>query len=89
LQFDPPLRAGDPIALLGMTADGLWKVELPAMAVRLGGRYHDGRVVPVRPHVDTVLVEPLEAAIELTLRHAFPLGRGNAVLREVRVDTDG
>jgi hypothetical protein len=88
LQFEPPLGAGDPIALLGMTADGLWKVELPAMAVRLEGRYHDGRVVPVRPHLDTLLVEPLEDAIQLTLRHAFPMGRGNTVLREIRVDTD-
>jgi hypothetical protein len=89
LQFERPLAAGDPIALLGMTADGLWKVELPAAAVRLEGHYHDGRVVPVHPHVDTVLVEPLEDAIQLTLRHAFPMGRGSTLLREIRVDTDG
>jgi hypothetical protein len=89
LQFDPPLGGGDPIALMGMTADGLWKVELPAMALRLEGRYHDGRVVTVRPHVDTVLVEPLEDAIQLTLRHAFPMGRGSTALCEIRVDTDG
>jgi hypothetical protein len=36
-----------------------------------------------------VLVEPLEDAIQLTLRHAFPMGRGSTVLREIRVDTDG
>jgi hypothetical protein len=89
LQFDPPLGAGDPIALLGMTLDGLWKIELPAMPVSLHGRYHDGRVVTVRPVVDTVLVEPLEDEVQLTLRHAFPMGRGKRALREIRVDADG
>jgi hypothetical protein len=88
LQFDPPLGAGDPIALLGMTADGLWKVELPAMAVSLHGRYHDGQVVTVRPAIDTVIVEPLDERVELTLRHAFPMGRGKTALREIRVDHD-
>jgi hypothetical protein len=89
LQFDALLVAGDPIALLGMTPGGIWKVELPAMLVCLHGRYHDGRVLTARPAVDTVLVEPLEDALQLTLRHAFPMGRGKVVLREIRVDTDG
>lgn len=89
LQFDPPLAAGDRIALLGMTPDGLWRVDLPAMPLSLHGRYHDGRVVAVRPVIDTVLVEPLAERIELTLRHAFPMGRGKTALREIRVDTDG
>jgi hypothetical protein len=88
LQFDPPLEPGAPLALLGMTPDGLWKVELPAMAVSLHGRYHDGRVVTVRPAIDTVLVEPLDERVELTLRHAFPMGRGKVALREIRVDHD-
>jgi hypothetical protein len=88
LQFDVPLRAGDPIALLGMTPDGLWKVELPAMRVSLHGRYHDGRVLTERPPIDTVLVEPLKEELQLTLRHAFPMGRGASALREIRVDAD-
>jgi hypothetical protein len=88
LQFDPPLGAGEPIALLGMTADGLWKVELPTVHVSLHGRYHDGRVVTARPAIDTVIVEPLDDRIELTLRHAFPMGRGKVALREIRVDHD-
>jgi hypothetical protein len=89
LQFDSPLGAGDPIAILGMTPAGLWKVELPPMPVSLHGRYHDGRVVTVRPAVDMVLVEPLEDALQMTLRYAFPMGRGKTALREIRVDTDG
>jgi hypothetical protein len=89
LQFDVPLGTGDPIALLGMTVDGLWKVELPAMPVSLYGRYQDGRVVTARPAVDTVLVEPLKDEVQLTLRHAFPMGRGARALREIQGDTDG
>ncbi|APR78514.1 Hypothetical protein A7982_03861 [Minicystis rosea] len=89
LQFDPPLGAGDPIALVGMTLDGLWKAELPSLPVSLHGRYNDGRSVGVRPTVDTVLIEPLDDRIELTVRHAFPMGRGKTALREIRVDADG
>ena len=89
LWFDTPLGPGDPIALLGMTPDGLWRIEIPKMAVSLHGRYHDGRVVPVRPTIDTVLVEPLEETLHVTLRHAFPMGRGMTGLREIRVDDDG
>lgn len=88
LQFDPPLTAGESIALIGMTLDGLWKIELPRLAVCLHGRYQDGRTVTVRPAVDTVLVEPLEDELQMTLRHAFPMGRGKTSLREIRVDTD-
>src|SRR6185437_14604030 len=57
LQFDPPLRAQDPIALMGMTTDGVWTIELPVMPVCLHGLYSDGRRVTVRPAVDTVLLE--------------------------------
>lgn len=88
LQFEEHVRAGDPIAILGMTPEGLWRVELPAMAVVLHGRYHDGRVVTVRPSIDTVVIEPLEDAIQLTVRYAFPMGRGKTLLAEIRVDTD-
>lgn len=88
LQFYPPLAAGDPIALLGMTLDGLWKIEMPRLPVSLHGRYHDGRVVTARPVVDTVLIEPLDDRIELTVRHAFPMGRGKTALLEIRVDSD-
>ena len=89
LQFDPPLAAGDPIAVVGMTLEGLWKIELPPLPLSLHVRYADGRLVTVRPTIDTVLVEPLDDRTELTLRHAFPMGRGKTALREIRVDSDG
>jgi hypothetical protein len=85
LQFEEPLCAGELIAILGMHEDGLWSVDLPAVPVMLSGRLHDGRRVTVRPPIDTVLVEPAKDEVQITVRHAFPLGRGKSLLREIRV----
>src|SRR5580704_16112615 len=85
LQFDTPLAAGECIAVLGMHEHGLWQVALPVVSVTLSGRLHDGRRVTVRPLIDTVLVEPGKDEVQLTLRHAFALGRGKTLLREIRV----
>ncbi len=89
LQLDPPLGAGETVAISGMTEEGFFGVELPPLPLVLHGRYHDGRVVMARPHVDLVLVEPAKGELQMTWRHAFPMGRGKKVLREIRVDTDG
>jgi hypothetical protein len=86
LWFEEPLAVGDSLALLGMHEDGLWQFELPAMPVRLSARLHDGRTLAVRPSIDTVLVEPRTNEVQLTLRRAFPVGRGKSLLREIRVD---
>jgi hypothetical protein len=85
LQFDEPLAAGEFVAILGMHEDGLWSIDLPAVPVTLSGRLHDGRRVTVRPLIDTVLIEPGKDEVQLTVRHAFPLGRGKSLLREIRV----
>jgi len=86
LQLEEPLQAGDRFAVLGMHEEGLWHVELPALHVRLSARLHDGRRLVVCPPVDTVLLEPGRNAVEITLRHAFPMGRGASLVREIRVD---
>jgi hypothetical protein len=86
LQFDEPLVAGDGISVLGMHEEGLWQLELPEVPVRLSARLHDGRRLNVRPSIDTVLLEPGADEVQLTFRHAFPVGRGNSLLREIRVD---
>lgn len=86
LRFDDPLAAGERIAILGMHEGGLWQVDVPAVPVRISARLHDGRRIDVRPHVDTVLIEPTKEEVQLTLRHAFAVGRGKSLLREIRVD---
>jgi hypothetical protein len=88
LQFDEHLRAGDPIAILGMTPDGPLTFELPALSVVLHGKTSDGRTLAARPPIDTVLVETNPGRVELVVRHVFPKGRGKTLLREIRVDVD-
>ncbi len=59
--------------------------ELPAVPVELTGHYED-RVVRAAPSLDTLLIEPSLGVVEITLRHAFAMGRGKRMLREVRVN---
>lgn len=84
LQFDPPLSPGERIAAFGMCREGLFQFDLPSVPLALFGVCADGSRLIARPHVDTVLVEPARRRVELTLRHAFPKGRGPSTLREIR-----
>ncbi|WP_437334286.1 DUF2169 family type VI secretion system accessory protein [Sorangium sp. So ce394] len=88
LILDEPLRASDPVAVLGMSPDGLFRFELPALPVVIHARFDSGRKVSVRPEIDTLVLEPAERRFEIAGRHAFPIGRGVEVLRELRVDLD-
>ncbi|WP_044235535.1 DUF2169 family type VI secretion system accessory protein [Chondromyces apiculatus] len=86
LRFEAPLLAGEAIAVLGMSPEGLVQFEIPEIAVRIVGRSDLSGRVEARPTVDTVLILPEEGRVELTLRKAFRLGRGRDVLRELRVE---
>jgi hypothetical protein len=89
LQFEDPLAPNDPIAIRGMTVEGLWQIELPAVPLVVRGRLDDGRTIEHRPRVDLVLVEPGDDRLELTARCSLPKGRGRTLLREIQVDVDG
>jgi len=89
LLFDMPLAPDDPIALLGMSERGVESFCVPDLRLVLRARYDTGEALSVRPPIDTLLVEPREGRLEITLRKAFPIGRGKRVLREIRVDIDG
>ena len=88
LQFDQHLVPKDGIAIVNMTEDGLWQFALPEMPVVIEARFDDGRVLASRPPIDTVLIEPSIGRVEITVRHAFPRGRGRTLLRELRVNLD-
>lgn len=88
LQLAERLRAGDRVAVLGMSEDELFQIELPALSVVLHARFQNGRRESARPSIDTMIVEPGLGIIQLTLRHAFPMGRGKRLLREIQVDGD-
>ncbi len=89
LQFEEGLAPRDPIAILGMTPEGLWQVELPALPIVVRGKLDDGRTIEHRPAVDLVLVEPGDDRLELSARCSLPKGRGRTLLREIQVDVDG
>jgi hypothetical protein len=86
LLLDPALGPGDVVSIMGMTHD-LLQFALPPVSLVLHGRY-DERTETVRAVVDTVLIEPSLGRIELTMRHAFSVGRRRSALRELRADID-
>lgn len=86
LVFDEPLRAGDPIVVSGMSEGPPLALQLPVLGVVVRGRSDIGGRVEVRPPIDTVIVEPSTRVLEITMRAAFPQGRGRDVLREIRVE---
>src|SRR5579859_6937852 len=86
LVFDPPLESHEVVSILGMSHE-LFQLSVPRWPLIFHARY-DERADVVRPAIDTILVEPGQGRFELTARHAFPIGRGRNVLRELRVGVD-
>lgn len=89
LQFGEPLEPGELLAIVGMTLDEAWQIELPRVPLVVRGKRDDGQVATARPPIDTVLIDVEADRLELTLRHSFSMGRGKTLLREIQVDTDG
>jgi hypothetical protein len=87
LVFERHLVPGDPIAVSGMTAEGLLRFMLPAVNVRVSGRSDVSGRSETRPPIDTIIVVPDERRVELVMRRTFSRGRGRDVLREIRVET--
>lgn len=85
LQFEPHLGPGDVVSVTGMTEARLFRVELPKVGVVVFGKRDDGATLAIRPPIDTVLIEPGERRVQLTMRACLPKGRGKTLLREVRV----
>jgi hypothetical protein len=88
LLFEEPLQPGDPVAITGMSEAGVVAFEVPAINVVVRARSDVSGRIEVRPPIDTLLIEPGEHTFEVTLRAAFPQGRGRDVLREVRVEIE-
>jgi len=86
--LDPPLASGEDVAVLGMREEGALRFTLPSLPVVFFGKRADGSTITVRPHLDTLIMEPGRARVEVTLRAALPKGRGLTTLREIRIDED-
>ncbi|XXT15152.1 DUF2169 domain-containing protein [Sorangium sp. So ce429] len=87
LQLAAPPEPGAVIAVLGMSERGLFQCELPHPKLVVHGMRSHERTT-CRPAVDTLLIEPARARIELVYRAVFAMGRGKTSLREIRVDRD-
>lgn len=86
LQLASPLQPGEVVGVRGMSRHAEnWTVSLPPFSVRVAARYADGRRAEVVPAIDTLLLEPNDNVLELTMRAALPIRRGRMVLREVAV----
>lgn len=88
LQMDRALQEGDLIATHGLSADGLFDVTVPALALVAHVRRSSAAPAALPMVLDTALLEPDEGRVELTFRRVIPLGRGATLLREVRLDVD-
>ncbi|WP_438036476.1 DUF2169 family type VI secretion system accessory protein [Sorangium sp. So ce204] len=88
LQLDRPLAAGDVIATHGLCPEGLFDVTIPELAIVAHLRRATGRAVSLPLALDTAVLEPDTARVELTFRRVVPLGRGDTMLREARLDVD-
>jgi hypothetical protein len=88
LQMDRALQEGDLIATHGLSVDGLFDVTVPALTLIAHLRRSSAPAAALPLVLDTALLEPDEGRVELTFRRVIPLGRGNTLLREVRLDVD-
>lgn len=88
LQLDRPLAAGDVIATHGLCPDGLFDVTIPDLPIVAHLRRTTGPPVSLPLVLDTAILEPDAARLELTYRRVVPLGRGDTLLREARLDVD-
>lgn len=89
LVFEEGLSPGDEIAILGMSLEGVVRFALPSFPVRIRALFDGKPPSEARPPFDTVLIEPEKGTFEITARASFPIGRGRAILREIRLDLHG
>ena len=88
LQIDRPLQEGDVIATHGLCPDGLFGVKVPGLSLIAHLRRTRAPPVSLPLLLDMALLEPDAGRTELTFRRVLPLGRGDTLLREVRLDVD-
>jgi hypothetical protein len=88
LQMDRALAAGDVIAARGMSKEPLFEVTVPAVHVVAHLRRAHAAPVTLPLVLDTALLLPNDSVVEFTFRRVVPIGRGDTLVREVRVDVE-
>jgi hypothetical protein len=79
-----PLRSDEPFEIVGATPEGVWRFQLPRIALGFTS-YVGERATSHRTHLDTVLIDADLHTVELTWRAAVPLPRKYELLERVVV----
>jgi hypothetical protein len=83
-----PLRPDEPVELVGMTKEGVWRFRLPDVEPRFSSRL-DGIVREHETHIDTYLIDADARRVELTWRASIRLPRKAQRLDRVTVRASG
>jgi len=79
-----PLRGDEPFEILGATPEGVWRFQLPRVALGFSS-WTKGQRTEHRTYLDTILVDADAGRVELTWRTAIPLPRKYEMLERVLV----
>ncbi len=79
------LSGGEPVELIGCTAGAPLRFTLPRVDIALQWDF-DGRLIPARPQIDTVLIEPDQGRLQLVWRARLVVDKRLARLRQVAVN---
>ncbi len=83
-----PLRPDEPVEIVGMTLEGIWRFRLPDVAP-LFSSVREGVHREHETHLDTFLIDADEQRVELVFRTAIPLPRKAQLLERVTVRVTG
>ena len=79
------LEGGEDVRIEGCTEGGAWVFQLPRPQIRVQWEF-DGRTIDALPRLETVLVEPDLARLQLLWRAALPLGKKTLRLKRLAVE---
>ena len=78
------LQGGEEVEVIGCTAGGALRFELPRLDIGLEWDF-DGRQIAVRPQLDTVLIEPDHGRLQMVWRAELAVDKKLARLRQLEV----
>jgi hypothetical protein len=88
LHSPEPLRPDEPVEILGMTLDGIWRFRLPKVFPTFSS-LHEGVVRDHATHLDTILIDVDERRVEMVWRVCLPLPRKAQQLERITIRVTG
>jgi hypothetical protein len=88
LHSDAPLSPDEPVEIIGMTPEGVWRFRLPKVSPIFSSTMR-GEERPHETHLDTFIIDADEGRVELVFRAAIPLPKKAQLLERVTVRATG